>query len=335
MNESARNGAATAAVSLGDIEAAAVRLRGIAVRTPLLPSAVLDDMLGARVLIKAECLQRIGAFKFRGAYNFLSQLPPAARERGVVAYSSGNHAQGVAHAAHLLGIAAVIVMPEDAPVAKLEGTRRWGAAIRTYERATESREDIAGEIANKTGAILVRPFDDPEIIAGQGTVGLEIIEQLAELGLTADVLLTPCGGGGLLAGVASALGELSPASAVYGVEPENYDDHRQSLQAGGRIRIDSRPPTHCDALTAPMPGAITWPINRERVAGFFTVSEAEVGRAVGFACRSLKLVLEPGGAVALAAILNDKLPLRGKTVVIVASGGNIDEALLGKFLRLR
>ena len=322
----------TAPITLADIEAAAGRLRGVALRTPLLRSAILDRMLGARVLIKAECLQHIGAFKFRGAYNFLSQLSPGQRESGVVAYSSGNHAQGVAYAAHLLGIAATIVMPEDAPKIKREGARRWGASIRPYNRKTESREAIAETLARKTGTTLVRPFDDPAIIAGQGTVGLEIAEQLAEYGLSADLALAPCGGGGLLAGVATALGELSPATAIYGVEPEHYDDHRRSWQAGRRTRIENTPPTHCDALTASIPGEITWPINEARVAGFLSVSEAEVRRAIGFACRSLKLVIEPGGVVALAAVLNEKLPLRGKTVVVVASGGNIDEGLLADCL---
>ena len=293
--------------SLADeIQAAAKRLRGVAVLTPLLNSPALDKRLGARVFVKAECLQHVGAFKFRGAYNFLSQLSAAQREQGVVAYSSGNHAQGVAYAAHLLGVAATIVMPEDAPKVKLEGARRWGAQIRTYNRANESRE---------------------------GTVGLEIAEQLRGRKLTADVALAPCGGGGLLAGVATAIGELSPATAVYGVEPEHYDDHRRSLEAGKRLNVSNRTPTHCDALTAPMPGEITWPINQARAAGFLAVSEAEVRRAIGFAFHSLKLVLEPGGAVALAAILHDKLPVRGKTAAIVASGGNIDSDLFAACLR--
>ena len=319
---------ASASVSLRDIEAAAERLRGVALLTPLLGNAVLDRELGARVLVKAECLQHVGAFKFRGACNFLSQLSPAERGRGVVAYSSGNHAQGVAYAGHLLGIDATIVMPGDAPRAKLEGARRWGAAIRAYDRASESREDIAEQIARETGAILVRPFDDPKIIAGQGTAGLEIVRQLEPLELTADILLAPCGGGGLLAGVSTAVRELSPATAIYGVEPEHYDDHRQSLRAGRRRKLSTRTATHCDALTAPIPGEVTWPINKVNVSGFLAVSEVEVRSAIRFAFHHLKLVLEPGGAVALAAILHDKLPLRGKTIVIIASGGNIDSDLL-------
>ncbi len=321
-------GTATSSVSLRDIEAAAERLRGIALVTPLLGNAVLDRELGARVLVKAECLQHIGAFKFRGACNFLSQLSPEERARGVVAFSSGNHAQGVAYAGHLLGVSATIVMPRDAPRAKREGTRRWGAAIRAYDRASESREDIAEQIAGETGAILVRPFDDPKVIAGQGTAGLEIARQLQQLDLTADILLAPCGGGGLLAGVSTAVRALSPATAIYGVEPEHYDDHRQSLRAGRRLKLRTRTATHCDALTAPIPGEVTWPINQANVGGFLAVSEVEVRNAIRYAFHHLKLVLEPGGAVALAAILHNKLPVRGKTVVIIASGGNIDGNLL-------
>ena len=319
-------------VSLKEIEAAAERLRGIALETPLLGNAVLDRELDAQVLVKAECLQHIGAFKFRGACNFLSQLSPKERGRGVVAYSSGNHAQGVAYAGRLFGVSATIVMPGDAPRAKLEGARRWGAAIRAYDRASESREDIAEQIAGETGAILVRPFDDPGIIAGQGTAGLEIIRQLRQLELTADILLAPCGGGGLLAGVSTAVRALSPTTAIYGVEPEHYDDHRQSLQAGRRLKLKTRTATDCDALTAPIPGEITWPINKANVSGFLAVSEVEVRSAIRYAFQHLKLVLEPGGAVALAAILHNKLPVRGKTVVIIASGGNIDSELLASCL---
>ena len=319
--------------STDEIRAAAERLRDVVVYTPLLNSPALDARLDARVFVKAENLQRIGAFKFRGAYNFLSWLSPAKRGRGVVAYSSGNHAQGVAYAAHLLGIAATIVMPEDAPKVKLEGARRWGAAIRPYDRKTESREAIAQELASATGATLVRPFDDPDIIAGQGTVGLELAAQLEEAGHSADLLLVPCGGGGLLAGVSTAMRELSPETRIFGVEPENYDDHRRSLKAGRRVRIKGDSFTRCDALAATIPGEITWSVNRRNVNGFITVSEAEVGTAIGFAARHLKTVLEPGGAVALAAILHEKLPARGKTIAIVASGGNIDNALFTACLR--
>ena len=320
-------------VTFDKIRAAAARLRDVAVRTPLLNSPALDSRLDARIFVKAENLQRIGAFKFRGAYNFLSRLSPAQRAQGVVAYSSGNHAQGVAYAAHLLGIAATIVMPRDAPKVKLEGARRWGAAIRPYDRKSESREAIAEELAGETGATLVRPFDDPDIVAGQGTVGLELAAQLREAGHVADLLLVPCGGGGLLAGVSTAMRELSPRTEIFGVEPENYDDHRRSLQAGRRVRIKGDSFTRCDALAATIPGEITWPVNKRNVNGFITVSEAEVGMAISFAACHLKTVLEPGGAVALAATLREKPPLRGKTVAIVASGGNIDSELLASCLK--
>ncbi len=320
-------------VTLEHIRAAAGRLREVAVRTPLLNSPALDKWLDARVFIKAENLQRIGAFKFRGAYNRLAQLDERQRRTGVVAYSSGNHAQGVAHAAHLLGVPATIVMPADAPRVKLEGTREWGATVRTYDRQTESREAIAEELAASTGATLVPAFDDPDIIAGQGTVGLELAQQLDEREQRADLLLVPCGGGGLLAGVSTAISELSPKTRIYGVEPEHYDDHRRSLKAGRRVRVKPDNFTRCDALTATIPGEITWSINQRNVCDFLTVSEQEVGMAISFASRRLKQVLEPGGAVALAAILHEKLPVRGMTVAIVASGGNIDGVLFAGYLR--
>ncbi len=323
------------AIQIEQIRAAAARLGDVAVRTPLLHSPMLDARLGAGVFIKAENLQRIGAFKFRGAYNRLAQLDASQRKAGVVAYSSGNHAQGVAYAAHLLGIPATIVMPADAPRVKLEGTRAWGASVREYDRARESREAIAEDLARAAGATLVPAFDDPHIIAGQGTVGLELAEQLAQTGHAADLLLVPCGGGGLLAGVATAMRALSPQTRIIGIEPEHYDDHRRSMRAGRRVRIEPGAFTRCDALTATMPGAITWSINQHKVDDFLTVSEEEVCRAISFACRHLKIVLEPGGAVALAALLHEKpeLDVRGKTVALVASGGNIDAAPLAALLR--
>ncbi|MXX06634.1 MAG: threonine/serine dehydratase [Gammaproteobacteria bacterium] len=315
------------------IQAAAGRLREVALRTPLLNSPALDKRLDARVFVKAENLQRIGAFKFRGAYNRLAQLGGKQRKKGVVAYSSGNHAQGVAYAAHLLGMPATIVMPADAPRVKMEGTRNWGATVRTYDRHTESREAIAEDLANSSGATLVPAFDDPDIIAGQGTVGLELAGQLEEAARNADLLLVPCGGGGLLAGVSTAMRELSPETRIFGVEPENYDDHRRSLKAGRRVRIKGDSFTRCDALAATIPGEITWSVNKRNVNGFVTVSEDETGMAISVAARYLKTVLEPGGAVALAAILHEKLPVRGKTVAIVASGGNIDAELFAAYLR--
>ena len=320
-------------VTLEHIRAAAGRLEGAAVRTPLLNSPALDQWLDARVFVKAENLQRIGAFKFRGAYNRLAQLGGKQRKKGVVAYSSGNHAQGVAYAAHLLDMPATIVMPADAPRVKMEGTRNWGATVRTYDRHTESREAIAEDLANSSGATLVPAFDDPDIIAGQGTVGLELAGQLEEAARNADLLLVPCGGGGLLAGVSTAMRELSPETRIFGVEPENYDDHRRSLKAGRRVRIKGDSFTRCDALAATIPGEITWSVNKRNVNGFVTVSEDETGMAISVAARYLKTVLEPGGAVALAAILHEKLPVRGKTVAIVASGGNIDAELFAACLR--
>ncbi len=320
-------------VTFEHIRAASGRLRDVAARTPLLSSPALDARLDARIFVKAENLQRIGAFKFRGAYNRLAQLSGQQRKKGVVAYSSGNHAQGVAYAAHLLDISATIVMPADAPRVKMEGTRNWGATVRTYDRYTESREAIAEDLANSSGATLVPAFDDPDIIAGQGTVGLELAQQLEEAGSSADLLLVPCGGGGLLAGVSTAMRELSPGIEIFGVEPENYDDHRRSLKAGRRVRIEGDSFTRCDALAATIPGEITWPINQRNVNGFVAVSEAEVGMAISFAARHLKTVLEPGGAVALAAILHEKLPVRGKSVAIVASGGNIDSELFASCLK--
>ena len=320
-------------VTLEHIRVAAGRMREVAVRTPLLNSPALDKWLDAKVFIKAENQQRIGAFKFRGAYNRLAQLDERQRRTGVVAYSSGNHAQGVAYAANLLGIPATIVMPADAPMVKLEGTREWGATVRTYDRHTESREAIAEELAASAGATLVPAFDDPDIIAGQGTVGLELAQQLDECEQRADLLLVPCGGGGLLAGVSTVISELSPKTRIYGVEPEHYDDHQRSLKAGRRVRIKPDNFTRCDALAATIPGEITWSINRRTVRDFLTVSEREVGMAISFASRHLKQVLEPGGAVALAAILHEKLPVRGMTVAIVASGGNIDGVLFAGYLR--
>ena len=317
---------------LEHIRAASMRLREVAVRTPLLNSPALDKQFDARVFVKAENLQRIGAFKFRGAYNRLAQLCGEQRKKGVVAYSSGNHAQGVAYAAYLLEMSATVVMPADAPLVKLEGARNWGAMVRTYDRHTESREAIAEDLAISSGAILVPAFDDPDIIAGQGTVGLELAAQLEEAGHSADLLLVPCGGGGLLAGVSTAMRELSPETRIFGVEPENYDDHRRSLKAGRRVRIKGDGFTRCDALAATVPGEITWPVNKRNVNGFVTVSEDETGMAISVAARHLKTVLEPGGAVALAAMLREKLPVRGKTVAIVASGGNIDPELLQEYL---
>ena len=322
-------------ISLVDIEAAAHRLDGVGIKTPVLRSAELDRRVKAQVFLKSECLQHIGAFKFRGAYNRLVQLDPEARAHGVVAFSSGNHAQGIAYAAQLLGMQATIVMPSDAPAIKKVGTAALGATIRYYDRHNESREAIAAEIAGKSGAVLVPAFDDKDVIAGQGTCGLELMQQMREQGLIPDAVLSPCGGGGLLAGIATAVRGKNETTRLFGIEPEGYDDHRQSLHAGRRIKVQAAQATLCDALMAPMPGILTWEINSQLVSDFLVVSEDEVAHAVSFAFRYLKLVLEPGGAVALAALLSGKLPAAYNNIGIILSGGNIDpltmQACLDKF----
>ena len=319
-------------VSLTDIEHALERLSGAALRTPLLRCAELSDRAGASVLIKPENLQHIGAFKFRGAYNRLAQLDQDEQRAGVVAFSSGNHAQGVAYAAKLLGIPATIVMPTDAPRIKLENTRRLGAEVRLYERQGESREQIASAIAAERGAVLVPSYDDPDIIAGQGTCGYELVEQAAALGMRPAALLVPCGGGGLLAGVSTAVRALLPETAIYGVEPENFDDHARSRKSGVRESVPGTHSTLCDSLMTPTPGALTWSINQTTVSNFLVVTEDEVRHAVSFAFRYMKLVVEPGGAVALAALLSKKLNLEGQELALILSGGNIDPLVLDNCL---
>ena len=309
--------------TVADVEAAAARLRGIAVRTPLLESEALNERAGGRVLLKAECLQRTGSFKFRGAYNTISQVDAPA----VVAYSSGNHAQGVAAAAKLLGKTATIVMPADAPAIKIENTRAYGAEVRLYDRGASRARRSAPKSRRGTGAALIKPYDDPRIVAGQGTVGLEIVEQAKAHGLALDVALVPCGGGGLIAGCALALTGVFPGIAIYAVEPDGLDDTRRSLAAGERVANAPGATSICDALLLPTPGELTFEVNRRLLAGGLTVSDDEVRRAIAFAFRHLKLVVEPGGAVALAAVLAGKLALDGRTAVVVLSGGNVDPAL--------
>jgi threonine dehydratase len=315
--------------TLADVEAAAARLRGVAVRTPLLESEALNARVGGRILVKAECLQRTGSFKFRGAYNAISQIAAGA----VVAYSSGNHAQGVAAAARLLGKAATIVMPADAPAIKVEHTRAVGAEIRLYDRTRESREAIGAEIAARTGAALVRPYDDPRIIAGQGTAGLELAEQANEQGARLDAALIPCGGGGLIAGCSLALSQLCPGIEIYAVEPAAFDDTRRSLAAGLRVANPPGGRSICDALLVPTPGELTFELNRRLLAGGLAVGDEDALRAMSFAFRHLKLVVEPGGAVALAALLSGRFDARGRTVAIMLSGGNVDPELFALALR--
>ena len=315
-----------------DIAAAVARLRGKVVVTPLLESSLLNAEVGGRVLIKAEVLQRTNSFKFRGAYNRIASLAAEDRERGVVTYSSGNHAQGVAAAATLLGIPSVIVMPSDAPAMKIANTRAYGGEVVLYDRRTESREAIGEAIAGERGLSLVRPYDDTQIIAGQGTAGLELAAQAREMDADLDALLVPVSGGGLIAGCALALEHVSPRTAVYAVEPEAYDDTARSLAAGARQRYPEGAYSLCDALQVPIPGELTFAINSRLLAGGLTVSDAEALAAMETAFRHFKLVVEPGGAVALAAVMSDRIDCRGRTVAVVCSGGNVDPALFARAL---
>ena len=310
---------------LAAVEAAAERLAGHAVETPLLESSNLNARTGGRVLIKPETLQRTGSFKFRGAFNKISQLPRDAKG-GVVAFSSGNHAQGVAAAAQIRGLPAVIVMPTDAPAIKIANTRGYGAEVILYDRYRDDRELVAGRLAAERGAVLVRPYDDPDIIAGQGTIGLEIARQSQAHGTRPEIVLAPCGGGGMIAGCATALTALLPGVKVYAVEPQGFDDTARSLAAHRRVGNEKGATTICDALMAGMPGELTFAINGKLLAGGLAVSDQEVQAAMAYAFRALKLVIEPGGAVALAALLAGKIDVRGRTVAIVCSGGNVDPA---------
>ena len=319
-------------VGHADIEAAARAIAPFAVRTPLLSPPVLGERVGAKVFVKAEVLQRTGSFKFRGAFNKLSSIPANARGGGVVAFSSGNHAQGVAAAAQILNMRATIVMPADAPLAKRERTKALGAEVVLYDRDREDREAIARDIAGKRGATLVPPYDDPMVIAGQGTVGREIAEDLAALGIDPDVVVVPVSGGGLVAGVATAIKARFPKAMVMSAEPEGFDDHARSLRAGKREAHGASGRTICDALMALTPGEITFAINSRLLAKGVTASDAEVVAAVAFAFRELKLVVEPGGAVGLAAVLAGHVEARGKNVVIVLSGGNVDADLYAKLI---
>jgi threonine dehydratase len=308
------------ALAFDDVLAAAERLRGVAHRTPIVTSHTLDERTGARVFLKCENLQRMGAFKFRGAYNRIAALDDVDRARGVVAFSSGNHAQGVALGARLLGAPATIVMPEDAPASKLAATRGYGAEVVLYDRRTMNRGAIADGLARERGATLVPPYDDPYVIAGQGTCALELCSDI-EL----DALLVPVGGGGLLSGCALAATSLAPGIALYGVEPETGDDFAQSFARGERVEI-AVPDTIADGQQTTMPGAITFPIVRRLCAGILTVSDDEIRATMRFVFERLKLVLEPSGACALAALLFAKIDLRGKRVGVVLSGGNVDAA---------
>lgn len=310
-----------------DVVAAAERLKGRAVRTPLLSSPVLDAATGARVFLKPECLQRTGSFKFRGAFNALSLIPEGDRPKGVVACSSGNHAQGVAEAARLFGVEATILMPADAPALKIARTRRSGATVVTYDRASEDREALTRKLAADKGADLVHPFDDARVIAGQGTIGLEIVEDLKALGLPPDLVLTPASGGGLAAGIALGLEAEAPRAQVVMVEPVGFEDQARSLAAGERVTNPKTSGSICDALLSPTPGVLTFAVAQARGSAAVAASDAEALKAMAFAAAELKLVLEPGGAVALAALLEGRVDVAGRTVVVVLSGGNVDPAL--------
>lgn len=322
--------------SFEGVRDAARQIAGHAVRTPLIESPALNERLGGRVLMKAENLQVAGAFKFRGAWNRISRLSADELARGVVAYSSGNHAQAVAAAARRMGTHAIIVMPADSPRVKVEGVIAFGGEVRMYDRYTESREAIGEEIATTKGSVLVRPFDDPFIIEGQGTTGLEIVEQARDQGVERiDQLLCGASGGGLIAGINLSMAALSPDTSVIGVEPEAYNDTLLSLTAGERLtHAPVAHPSICDALMTDRPGELTFPINR-RLDRVVTVSDAEVAEAVAFAFRTLKQVVEPGGAVSLAALLSGKVEAAGKTTVLVLSGGNVDPGLFSDIIEGR
>lgn len=319
-------------VAAADIDAAARVVAPFAVRTPLLTFPVLNERVGTKVFLKPEMLQRTGSFKFRGAFNKLASIPQDKRGGGVVAFSSGNHAQGVAAAAKILNMQATIVMPADSPLTKRERTKSYGAEVVLYDRDRDDREAIANGIADKRGATLVRPYDDPFVIAGQGTAGREIAEDMAALGLTPDIVVAPASGGGLIAGVATAVKTRFPQAQVIVAEPAGYDDHALSLKAGHREAHPVAARTICDALMAMMPGELTFAINSKLLAAGVNATDDEVGAAVAFAYRELKLVVEPGGAIGLAALLAGRIDVKDKNVVIVLSGGNVDADLFAKLV---
>ena len=309
-------------MNITEIEAAAGRISGHAVRTPLLNAPLLDAEAGRRVFVKTECLQKTGSFKYRGARSAISALDPDVRARGIIAFSSGNHAQGVAIAARELGTSAVIIMPADAPETKITNTRALGAETILYDRETEDRDEIGNRVAAERGLTLIKPFDNEKVIAGQGTIGLEIADQAAERGVEAADVLVPCGGGGLTSGIALALAARAPNFTVRPVEPEGFDDVIRSLKAGSIQSNERRSGSICDAIITPSPGQLTFPILKEHCGPGITVTDDEALRAVAVAFRSLKIVVEPGGAVALAAALWHH---EGDgDVIVVASGGNVD-----------
>ncbi len=315
------------------IAAAARRLAPVVRRTPLLSSPFLDDIAGRRVLVKAECLQHTGSFKFRGGFAAVSALSADARAQGVLAWSSGNHAQGVALAARMHGVRAVIVMPRDAPRTKIDATRALGAELVLHDRATEPREEIGARLIAEQGLTLIRPFDDPQVVAGQASTGLELAQQAEAEGVARADVLVPCGGGGLTAGVALALANTAPGLRVRPVEPEGFDDTVRSLATGAPQSNTARTGL-CDAILTPAPGALTFPVLQRLCGPGLVVSDRDTLRAMGAAFERLKLVIEPGGAVALAAALFQPQVLTADAVIVIASGGNVDRAVFARALAL-
>lgn len=324
--------AALEAPTAAGVQDAARRLAGVVMRTPMLESSVLNDRIGGRALLKPEVLQHCGSFKFRGAYNRLSRLTNAEKKRGVVAWSSGNHAQGVALAAQRLGVQAAIVMPKDAPALKIERVKALGGEIVLYDRYTEDREAIGRALAEERGAVLVPSYDDRHIIEGQGTAALELAEDAAQEGVALDALLVCCGGGGLTAGCALALSAISPQTEVVAVEPVNFDDTARSLVAGERLSNDPSARSICDAILTATPGLLTFDVMRNLRVRAATVTDEQVLDAMAFAFKHLKLVVEPGGAVALTALLSGAYDAKGKTVGVLLSGGNVEPAMFARAL---
>jgi threonine dehydratase len=327
-----KSGAGNPYPTFEDVKMAAVRIAGKATRTPCIESAALNECVGGQVLIKLENLQRTGSFKFRGAFNRISQLGIEANDGGVVAFSSGNHAQGVAAAAQLKGLPALIVMPEDTPLIKVQNTKNYGAEVEFYDRASENRETIARKFAKERGAIIVPPFDDPHVIAGQGTAALELAHDLTVRNITPNAMLVPASGGGLLAGTALAFSELLPTVTLFSVEPAGFEDHKRSFKTGKRQKNKATTGSICDALLTERPGELTFAINKGKVAGGLSVSDDEVRQAIRYAFNTLKLVIEPGGAVALAAVLSGKIDCADQVTALILSGGNIDASLFAEIV---
>lgn len=323
----------TLAITIEDVKSAARQIEGVAVRTPLIENIALNKLAGGRVFVKPECLQHTGSFKFRGAYNRLSRLSDAEKARGVLAFSSGNHAQGIARAAEILGIAATIVMPEDAPTLKLEATKGYGAKVVLYDRYNEDREEVAYRVAGDSGVTVVPPYNDPFIMAGQGTSALEVAEDLSAMDVTPDQALICCGGGGLASGSFTVYKHFFPEMQGYAVEPEAFDDVARSLESGKIETVDFGARSICDALLTPSPGTLTFPVMQDAGAKGLTISDDEARRAVAFACNVLKVTAEPGGAAALAALLAGKVPTKDRVTVLIISGGNIDPKMMQQCLQ--